>query len=82
MPGLTLSTLLIALGATLHFAVADRVDGVDLKVVGLILMIVGGVALLASFVHSNPWRSRTRVKEVEDSHGNGYRKVEKVSDGM
>jgi hypothetical protein len=40
------SLLILALGAILRFAVADRIEGVDLSMVGLILLVVGAVGLL------------------------------------
>jgi hypothetical protein len=39
------SLFLIAVGAILKFAVTAHVAGVDLRTVGVILMIVGGVGL-------------------------------------
>jgi hypothetical protein len=47
------SVFIIALGAILRWGVADRIDGVDLSIVGLILMIAGAVGLLAGlFLYS------------------------------
>lgn len=40
------SLFLIAVGAILKFAVTATVAGVDIQVVGLILMIVGGLGLI------------------------------------
>ncbi|WP_460602977.1 DUF6458 family protein [Jatrophihabitans fulvus] len=51
---------LIAVGAILKFAVTDKVSGVDLGVVGIILMIVGVVGLIAELAYSAS-RRRTRV---------------------
>ena len=51
---------LIAVGAILKFAVTDKVNGVDLGVVGVILMIVGIIgALVELFLMLN--RRRTAV---------------------
>jgi hypothetical protein len=44
--------VLVALGAILRFAVADTIEGVDLAMIGLILMIVGAIGFVASLVHS------------------------------
>ena len=50
MPALGLSLLLVALGAILAFAVNATVSGLDIQVVGAILMIVGAVGVLASML--------------------------------
>lgn len=42
------SVFLIAAGAILRYAITVNVQGVDIGVVGLILMIAGVVALVAS----------------------------------
>lgn len=44
------SIFLGVLGAILRFAVADRLDGVDLSMIGVILMIAGAIGLLISFL--------------------------------
>jgi Domain of unknown function (DUF6458) len=44
------SLFLIAVGAILKFAVTANVADVDLQVVGVILMIVGGVGLLLGLI--------------------------------
>lgn len=48
--GISGGLLVFAVGAILRFAVSTHVDGVNLDVVGLILMIVGVVAAVASAV--------------------------------
>jgi hypothetical protein len=45
-----LSILLAATGAVLRYAVADNVDAVDLRMVGLIMMIAGVVGLVAGLI--------------------------------
>lgn len=57
------SLLLIAVGAILRFAVADAVSGVNLAMIGLILMIVGAVGLIISLFTTSLW-SRDRGGEV------------------
>jgi hypothetical protein len=44
------SLFLVAIGAILYFAVTLTVPWVNLRMVGLILMILGGVGLLFSIV--------------------------------
>jgi hypothetical protein len=39
---------MIAVGAILRYAVSDSIEGVDLPVIGLILMIVGAIGLIIS----------------------------------
>ncbi len=45
-----ISIFLGAVGAILRFAVADRIDGVDLSTIGVILMIAGAIGLVISFL--------------------------------
>ncbi|MGI9084024.1 MAG: DUF6458 family protein [Aeromicrobium sp.] len=52
------SLVLLAVGAVLSFAVADRVSGIDLVMVGYIFMVVGILGLLISLVVSNQHRDR------------------------
>ena len=54
------SLLLIALGAVLKFAVTASIGGVDIGVVGIILMIVGVVGLLITLIMMST-RRRTDV---------------------
>ena len=54
------SLFLIAAGAILKYAVTASVAGVDLRTVGLILMIVGIVGLLFSLLWMAVWADRRR----------------------
>lgn len=65
--GVGTGIFLLALGAILSFAVADRISGVDLTVVGYILMGAGAVGLVLALV-MNQQRARTRHTEVVDRH--------------
>ena len=53
--GLGTSIFLIAVGAILDFAVTWRVQGVDLKTVGVILMFIGAIGLILSMIFWNSW---------------------------
>jgi hypothetical protein len=53
--GISLSILLVAVGAVLTWAVSVEVSGVDLTAVGVILMIVGIIGLLLSLVFWSSW---------------------------
>lgn len=53
--GISLSILLVAVGAVLTWAVSVEVSGVDLMAVGVILMIVGALGLLLSLVFWSSW---------------------------
>ena len=48
--GIGVSVFLIAVGAILAFAIDVTTDGVNLDTVGVILMVVGGIGLLASML--------------------------------
>jgi hypothetical protein len=60
------SLVLIAIGAILKFAVTRQVNGIDIGVVGVILMIIGAVGLLITLVLMST-RRRTDVIH----HANG-----------
>jgi hypothetical protein len=53
--GISLSILLVAVGAVLTWAVSAEVSGIDINAVGVILMIVGGIGLLLSLVFWSSW---------------------------
>jgi hypothetical protein len=53
------SLVLLAVGAILAFAVEDRVSGIDLVMVGYILMVVGIIGMVVSLVVSNQHRHNT-----------------------
>jgi hypothetical protein len=54
--GIGVGLLLIAAGAILAFAVTDNVSGLDLYVVGWILMIIGGIGILLDLLLWQSWR--------------------------
>jgi hypothetical protein len=53
--GLGTSIFLIAVGAILNFAVNWHTNGIDIKTVGAILMIVGAIGLVLSLIFWNSW---------------------------
>jgi hypothetical protein len=53
--GISISLLLIAAGAILTWAVNAEASGIDIQVVGVILLIVGIVGLVLSFVFWSSW---------------------------
>lgn len=59
--GIGVSIFLIAVGAILTFAVETEVAGLDINVVGIILMIVGGLGLLLTLILLDSWRERRAV---------------------
>jgi Domain of unknown function (DUF6458) len=57
------SIFLIAVGAILRYAITDSISGIDLQVIGLILMIAGVVGLLIGlFMYANASRRATVVE--------------------
>jgi hypothetical protein len=68
--GIGVSVFLMAVGATLTFAVEASADGININTVGIILMAAGALGLLASLVFlssGTPWAARrgTVVREEE-----------------
>jgi len=60
--GIGVSIFLLAVGAILAFAVHANVAGVDIHVVGWILMAAGALGVLLSLVVFAPRRRRTVVE--------------------
>jgi hypothetical protein len=66
-----LSIFLIAVGAILRFALETSVDGIDLAMTGVILMVVGIIGLLVSLAFwssLSPARRRSNVASGEVVH--------------
>lgn len=70
--GIGASIFLIALGAILAFAVEYELSGVDIQVVGWILLVVGVVGIVLSMVFWSSWggpaywSERRRTTYVDD----------------
>ena len=70
--GIGVSLILIAAGAILTWAVNATVSGVNIHAVGVILMVVGVVGLLLSFVFWSSWGGagvagpRRRTTTIDD----------------
>jgi hypothetical protein len=65
--GIGVSVFLIAIGAILAFAVNVSARGIDLSTVGVILMIAGGIGLLADLIlFGDRWRGPRRGTVVVD----------------
>jgi uncharacterized membrane protein YidH (DUF202 family) len=58
------SLVLIAVGAILRFATHVHTKGFNLHTIGLILMIVGAIALVLSIWQWAVWSRRSRQSEV------------------
>lgn len=56
---------MIAVGAILRYAVTATVEGIDLHVVGLVLMIIGIVGLVLSLLWFGVWARRREVPPLE-----------------
>jgi hypothetical protein len=66
--GIAVSLILIAFGAILTWAVNEEPSGLDLTVVGVILMIVGLVGFILTLLFWSEWGPRgfRRTHYVED----------------
>ena len=58
------SLILIAVGAILRFATHVHAKGFNLHTIGLILMIVGAIALVIAIWQWAVWSRRSRQSEV------------------
>jgi hypothetical protein len=65
--GIGVSIFLVAIGAILAFAVETNTRGIDLNMVGVILMIVGAIGLLLTMMFWSDWSPyRRRETIIED----------------
>lgn len=64
-----LGVLLLAVGAVLAFAVNYEAEGVDLSMIGVILMIVGAIGLLAALVQGRFMSFRTTTERHVSNDG-------------
>jgi hypothetical protein len=67
--GIGTSLFLIAVGAILYFAVNATISGLEIATVGLILMIIGAIGLVISFIflsqaRRDPGRTVVRERDV------------------
>ena len=62
--GLTVSMIMITVGAVLRFAISAQADGIDVHMVGVILMIVGIAGALMSIVFWASWGGFGRPTRV------------------
>jgi Domain of unknown function (DUF6458) len=53
--GLGVSLFLIAIGLILWLAVSAEVSGIDINMVGLILVVIGAIGLLISMIFWSTW---------------------------
>jgi hypothetical protein len=71
--GIGASIFLIAVGAILAFAVNYDINGLDIAVVGFILMIVGLIGLIMTAFIFGPRRNAGRDTVVEERRTNDDR---------
>ncbi|MEU4294487.1 DUF6458 family protein [Kribbella sp. NPDC026596] len=66
--GIGVSVFLLAVGGVLAFAVTDRLSGVDLTVVGYVLMGAGAIGIVVALMLANQSRrsTHTTVQERRD----------------
>ena len=62
--GIGTSIFLIAVGAILRYAITASVSGIDIQTVGLILMVVGVIGLVISFLYMTMWNDRRADRTV------------------
>lgn len=63
--GISVSLILIAVGAILTWAVEAEVSGLDITTIGVILMVVGLAGLLLSLVFWGSWGGFGSVRREE-----------------
>jgi cation transporter-like permease len=66
--GIGISVFLLALGGVLAFAVTDAISGVDLTVVGYVLMAAGAIGLAVALIFANQRSHTSHVSVQERRH--------------
>ena len=78
--GLGVSLILIAVGAVLTWAVSATVSGIDINVVGVILLVVGILGFVLSMLFWSSWGgpagARRRATYVEDGPPVGRARID------
>ena len=64
--GISVSLVLIAVGAILTWAVTATVSGIDINTVGVILMIVGAAGLVLSMIFWSSWGGFSTTARDDD----------------
>jgi hypothetical protein len=67
MPALSISLLLIAVGAIMAFAVTTAVEGVAIVTIGWILMIVGALGLLMALLFMMSFSPFGTTRDTHDA---------------
>jgi hypothetical protein len=62
--GIGVSIFFLAIGAILAFAVETTARGIDINMVGVILMIVGAIGLLLSMLFWSSWSPYRRTDTI------------------
>jgi beta-lactamase regulating signal transducer with metallopeptidase domain len=63
--GVGTSLVLIGVGAILKYAITAEISGIDIEVVGTILLVLGVVGLLISLLYTMVWADRGLRRERE-----------------
>jgi hypothetical protein len=69
--GIGISIVLVAVGAVLTFALERQAEGINLDAVGVILMLVGGIGLIASMLFWSSWGPYGRARRATVVHDGG-----------
>ena len=65
--GLSVSILLVAVGAILKWAVSASTSGINLQTVGMILLIVGIVGIALSLAFWSSWGGFSRDSRIRNN---------------
>ena len=70
--GISVSILLIAVGAILTWGVTAQAEGLDINAIGVILMIVGVIGLVISMLFWSSWGGFHHRAAYVDGSPNAY----------
>ncbi|HQV56657.1 MAG TPA: DUF6458 family protein [Ilumatobacteraceae bacterium] len=63
-----LGVILIVAGAVMKWAIKTKADGVDIEMIGTILMVGGALSLVIAAIQGAGWMSSSKTRFVTERH--------------
>lgn len=63
-----LGVILIVAGAVMKWAIEKKADGIDIQMIGVILMVGGAISLVVAAIQGAGWMSQSRTRFTTERH--------------